>query len=223
MERMYSGRHRGLGPRVGYAFALGLLAASGCSRSSVKGAIDGIPVDVKSAFYFADTDVLAEDDLVTVVLSDLKDACQDYGYYLESTKDMAGADDFASAWAAVFPPDFWEIALILRVGDSAVPLDGSQFVGIDWDETLDERSHGFASIVHNRALRDSAYFDGSGPASDYLDGYLSRGGRIEIAKHIPGSSLRGEFGTEIVDRDEGATKGLVQMKFDAAFCDVDIL
>jgi hypothetical protein len=209
--------------RFGCAAAAGVLVASGCSGSKVKGAIDGIPIDVGSAFFFAETDVLAEDDLVTVVMSDLKDACQDYGYYLESTKDMAGADDFASAWAAVFPADFWEIAVILRVGDSEVPLDGAQLVGIDWDETLDERSHGFASLVHNRALRDAAYFDGSGPTSDYLDSYVSRGGRIEIAKHIPGSSLRGEFGTEIVDRDEGETKGIVQMKFNAVFCNVDIL
>ena len=203
--------------------AVGIPVLAGCSGSDINGAIDGVPVKVKSAFYFAETDALAEDDLVTVILSDLKDACQDYGYYLESTKDMEGADDFASAWAAVFPPDFWEVAIIFRVADSQVPLDGAQLVGLDWDETLDQRNHGFASFVHNRAIRDASFFDGSGPTSDYLDGYVSRGGRIEITKHIPGSYIRGNFGTEVVDREEGETKGLVKMKFNAPFCDVDIL
>jgi len=197
--------------------------SSGCSGNAIQGTIDGFPVKVRSAFYFAEPDAMAEDDLVTVVMTDLKNGCQDYGFYLESTDEMVEADDLASAWAAVFPPDFWEVAIILRVSDAAVPLDGVQLVGIDWDETLEQRNHGFASVVHNRAMRDAAFFDGSGPTDDYLDGYLSRGGRVEISKHVPGSFIRGNFGTEMVDREEGETKGLVKMKFNAAFCDVDIL
>ncbi len=203
--------------------ALLLLFAAGCASNRARGPIDGVEIDVKSALFFSQSEALGEDGLVTVILSDLKDSCQDYGYYIEATKDMEAADDLAGAWAAIFPPDFWEIAIIMRVEDPAVPLDGAHVTGLDWDETLEERNHGFATFVHNKTFRDSAYFDGTGPTSDYLDDYLSRGGRIEVDKHLPGSMIRGNFGTEVVDAEDGEHVGLVRMNFKAPFCDVDIL
>jgi len=211
------------GRRHRHALALIPLLAVGCSSNAVKGSIDGTIVEVKSAMFFSEAEALGEDGLVTIILTDLKDGCQDYGYYLEATDDVEGANTFAEAWAAVFPPDFWEIAIILRVADSEVSLDGSEILGISWDETLQERNQGFASITHNKTFRDAAYFDATGPSSDYLTEYVTEGGRIEINKHLPESFIRGEFGTQVVDTENGNNKGLVRFQFNAPFCDVDIL
>jgi len=200
------------------------VALCGCAGGNkIRGEIGGLEIQPKSAFFFAQQDAFGDDSLVGVVLSSLKTGCEDYGFYLTASEGLDSGVELASAWSAVFPPDFWEVAMVLRTGDPASALTGQTYKGIGWDVPLDNRGEVYGRATHNLALRDANFYDGVSPASNYYIDYLSNGGSMEIKSHVPGQELKGTFGTGFVQSD-GSPSGIVNIHFKAVYCpEADLL
>lgn len=194
---------------------LALLGAAGCGNH-IKGEIEDHLIKPKSTFFFTQEGVLGGDSLVGVVMTDIPDGCEAYTAFLSG--GSAAPADLAARWAAIFPPDFWEITFVLRTGDPNVPMVGQAFQGIPWDGTLDANQQAQGLFSHNLALLDQAYFDGTGDASLYRRDYVSNGGTLEISKHEPGGSIGGRFATFTVDAANGAPTGLLEITFSGDFC-----
>lgn len=191
----------------------------GCAPDArVKGTLGGDEVIVNTAMFSEHPAAFGSDGLIFVVLTALPNACADYAYYQQQAEALSDPEELAALWANTFPADFWEVVVVARVPDPAVSLVGQQYIGLDWYELLDIRSRFFARFTHNRALRDGAWFDGEGPTADYLDEFLSHQGTLTIQDHEPGVRLRGVVDTLVVDTETVEPQGVVQVRFDADFC-----
>jgi hypothetical protein len=195
-----------------------------CSGNHIRGEISGYEVIPKSAFFFAQQDAFGDDSLIGVVLSTLKTGCEDYGFYHTAAAGMDGPAELASAWGAVFPPDFWEVAIVMRTGDPAAELTGQVYSGTAWDAPLDNRGEAYVRATQNHRLRDETFYNGGGVAAEYYTDHLSNAGDLEITSHQPGQKLNGTFGTGFVLASDGSASGIVNISFKAVFCpEADLL
>ncbi len=153
-----------------------------------------------------------------IVLSDLPNGCDDYGYYAAVTKDFNTPGQYAGAWAAVFPEEFWETAIILRTADPNVTLAGQRFDVVPANRTLEKQRQTYARITHNKAHRDLAWFDGTAPSTDYFSEYLTIDGNLELYAHKPQQVIKGAIGSATINTATENASGSVLIHFKATYC-----
>ena len=200
------------------AAALVLLGLGACSPNRVFGQVDSLEIPVRSGFFFEQPNALGADSLVGIVLTDLPDGCDDYGFYAAASENLSTPAEYTSAWAAVFPAGFWETALVLRTADPSVSLSGQRYKGVAANRTLTEQGQTYGRITHNKALRDDAWFDGSAPETDYFDEYITVDGNLEIDLHRPQQLIKGTMGASTANTKTGNPSGLLVIHFKATFC-----
>ena len=80
--------------------ALGVLLG-GCGNR-IRGEIEDHQIKPKSVFFFSQPQVLGTDGLIGVVMTDRKNGCEDWGFYLTASQGVTNPADQATNWAAVF-------------------------------------------------------------------------------------------------------------------------
>lgn len=198
--------------------ALGaLLLGAGCNPNRVGGTVDGVKIPVESSMFIENVDAIGEDNLLTVVLSSMPNACDVYESWAARQGGALTSAELGTAWAQSFPSDFWEVTLVIRIADRSVLLGGSM-TGVAWDEPLDRADHAFARFTHHTRHRDAAWFDDDAPVEDYLEEYLSDAGLLEFRRgYIPQERLNGRFQTPVVD-GQGLGVGIATLRFDSVYC-----
>lgn len=214
MGRLRQQQH---GQHLSVLFALTLLA-SGCGNK-IRGEIEDQQIKPKSVFFFAQEAVLGTDSLIGVVITDQPSGCEKYSAFLGAAATSAIPADMASQWAANFPePDWWDVTFLIRTAAVSTPLTGQVFTGIKWNESLDAVGKASGGFTHNLAVRDTAYWDGTGDYNAYRKDYVSNGGSLEISNHVPGDKIAGRFATFTVDPLTGGPTGLLEISFNGSFC-----
>ncbi len=185
-----------------------------CTTTSINGLVDGQEIAAHVSMFIEQPDVLEDDDLVTVVLSTIPNACRVYEYYLDLYADNPTWRGHAIAWQKAFPDDFWEVSLIVRVASLSPELAGTDIVGVRALDDLVDPSTLYGEVTH--------FIDHPDPddptENGYYDPYLTDGGLLSVTKAETGLRFKGDFTTRIVDADRGAPKGDVEMQFDASVC-----
>lgn len=187
---------------------------AGCETTRVEGLVDGTEIAQTVSMFVEQPDVLGDDDLVTVILSTIPNACRVYEYYLDLYADNPTWRGHSIAWQKAFPAEFWEITLYARVPSVGPELDGAQLTGIPADGELVDPSTLYAEVTH---FLDHP--DPDNPAENgYYDPYLSDGGLLELAKVESGSRFKGVFTTRVIDASRGTPAGDLEIVFDASPC-----
>lgn len=203
-------------------FLLLIVGLSACSSSKVRGVVNGQEVPVKSAYFFVQDGVFGDDSLTGVVLSSLPEGCADYGYFHTLTRDLTSPEQLSSAWTAVFPPDFWEVGILLRTGPASEGIAGSVYEGIRWDAGLEDRGTVTGEVRHVTRHQDELYWDGTAPAEDYGTTFDLHAGELRVSRHEPGQRLEGTYTTST--QYQGEATGVLDIRFNAVFCpEADLL
>ncbi|MCB9758675.1 MAG: hypothetical protein H6739_02445 [Alphaproteobacteria bacterium] len=196
-----------------------LALATGCN--AVSGDVDGDPVDIDDAFYIEDDNAFGDDGLIQVFLLGIPDACAVTAEFLDDFDDADSPSERADAWKDNFPEEFWEFQVWIRVDDVDDELAGQELDGIDWDDALesDDEVGILARRYHDHPDDESFSWWGAftGDATDYYETYRSDDGDAKISGHSPGESIRGSFGTTMVDAD-GDDEGEITLRFSAQRC-----
>jgi hypothetical protein len=193
---------------------IAMLWLSGCETTRVEGLLDGVEIEHAVSMFVEEVDVLGDDDLLTVVVSTIPNACRVYEYYLDLYADNPTWRGHSIAWQKALPDEFWEISLYVRVPSIDATLEGAQFNGIPADAELLDSSTVTAELSH---FLDHP--DPDNPAENgYYDPYLSDGGLLEVARAESGVRVKGTFTTRVVAADRGTPSGDLEIDFDASPC-----
>jgi hypothetical protein len=203
--------------------ACALLA--GCGTTRVDGLVAGAEVDVQSATFAEVPGLFGEDGALLVWLLPGSNACGSLSRWLAVSESSRDPSELTNAWNGTFPSNFWEVDLVLRVGDPTVSAAGEWLEGTDWDANTEAAGEAYAELQHHLVPRDEAFFSGVVADPDaYALRWYSHRGLLQIHDHQPGKQLTGIFTTEAADPETGERQGEVAIRFRADHCaDVEAL
>jgi hypothetical protein len=202
-----------------------LALASACGGPRIRGTIDGRSVDLVDGYFVqaasydfgtGTTDEGGTDSLMYVVLTDFAEACATAIQVEEGLAAAASPQEAADAWSAL-PPEFWEITLVLRVGDPDDDQSGLVLDGLGRGQRLDERDEAFGTLVAHDEPFDVAWWGGAGAPEDYFEQWTTDGGELTVNRHTPGEALAGRFDTEAATLD-GTEVGDLIIRFSVDRC-----
>jgi hypothetical protein len=194
---------------------LALLSLSaGCDANRVSGTIAGLTVPIETAFTTTAGNAFGSDDLVVITATSVPSACRAFQFFDETASETDDPDALAEAWAASFPPDFWQIDIVLRIGPTATPAKGAVWPALPVDAFPEEAGQAFATFTHTTQHRDAASFSSGDDGADH---WLSDGGAVRFDGVSAEGLLDGRLNTTVVD-EEGAVAGTVQVFFKATPC-----
>ncbi len=197
-----------------------ILTLAACN--SVSGAVDGDDVPrLATSFYVENDDAYENDGAIMVVMSSADLGCEGYADAWEDLEDELAASDldgFIDLWEEVFPEDFWEVRILLRVDDvddSAARID---FDAQDWDDGLGDDDEAGMWMYHYTEYPDVSLLDFDfSLLEDSRDTYLSDEGSVAVRRHKPGEFISGYFDAPMVDLD-GDDEGEARVSFSSQRC-----
>ncbi|MCA9493700.1 MAG: hypothetical protein KC621_27395 [Myxococcales bacterium] len=193
-----------------------LLACAPANR--VDGFVGDQQLSIASAHLTWLPGALGDDDLLVATLSSLPDSCGLERAFEQLAGQSDQPDQLAAAWAATYPPAFWQVDVVARVPGASWPSKGELWVGLPWDAFPEEPNTLFASFTEHRALRDEAWWGGEAiEEDDYETVWFSDEGTALWRAGTPSQHARGRFNTFVAD-GEGVRDGLVEVFFDVSVC-----
>lgn len=195
-----------------------LAALAACTPTNELDPVAGKEWPILSAFFTLAPDTFDSDDLVTITLSSLPDACERDGVWRAGASAAETPEDLADAWLAAFPSAFFEVDVVARVQGGTWPPKGSLWSGLAWDALPESNNVVFAVLTEHVTLRDEDFWAQEyDDEDDYEHVFYSDGGLAKWKKVIPGSRLAGGFVTDVVDGG-GTYAGTTEIRFDATIC-----
>ena len=213
--------------RCNGAFALlGASIASACGGggASISGEVDGGEVALRSGYFAQDAGAFeGGDGVILVVLSSIDDICAADTDFRSQAEDAADPSELGALWQQTFPPDFWNVQLVLRAADPSEPQAKKTLIGIGWDAAIDQDDRAYGTLTHYTAGLDEAYWSAASAGADdssegYFEEWYTDGGTLEIRRHKPDEKIAGTFPTSVVAPADGEDAGEIEISFRVERC-----
>lgn len=198
----------------------------GCAQVSVGGLVAGATPQLVDAVYSVDRDAFVDDDALRIQLTSFPEACTALTTYAKAVNriapgldpDSGQADQLADAWREAFPETGWRVELQLRRSDPDDALERLTLDGTDWERAPAKGDEFKATVIEYRRYLDDDYFSGDAPVGEYLKTWVNDEGVLDADRRERDGVLTGRLSVDVVDADDGAEEGTLEVSFRARYC-----
>ena len=205
-----------------------LLLGSACTTLKVQGTIEGQEVPLEVSMFREVPGAYEDESQVQVILSSVPNACRVYAF-LEAELEQGGGGwrNRAIVFQRVFPIDFWELVLTLRVASiDEASMTSSVFNGVTSDKTSLKNVGQIRSELRHYVRRPDPDPEAEG-STDWYVHYSGDGGAADfdaydLGPQNVGQWLSGAFAAGFVrpGPEEDTPAGELGVQFDSLGCDV---
>lgn len=195
-----------------------LLAAPGCTEerlSTVTSEVIEIP-EIAHGFYYNPLQSFQNgDQQVRIYLSNVPDLCDRYA---DMERALMAQEPAWTAWQSLFPAEFWQIFVVIRVQDYWGDLEQAPLAVIE-DLLVDElpSNRAFIELAHFQQPFDQPFFEGEAPLTDYAETWVAEGGTFQFDHWAPPRASQGSFSARLTN-SVGFDVGTLDAQMDLPRC-----